>query len=779
MNRLGRALVAPLSALGAVLAMHACGSNNGSPSIDGGQDDGPAGTDGTTSDVLPEGSNGGDGGPPGSAVDEEFVGPLAGWADLKAGYHAVGDGNADDTAAWQSALADVGTAGKPAVLYVPAGTYKITQPLQMTTRIGATVVGDDPTTTTLKWAGASGAVMFTANGVAYSAFGRMTFDGGGAAVTGMSHSWDGSVDYFPTHSELADIVFQNMAVGQSCLHVGAGPGGNAEMTVKRSRFLQCAVGVAVTNYNALDWFFWDSTFDGNGTGLQNTAGNFHVYRSLFRQSKKTDVEIVNKGYFGFRHNWSVGSNQTWIDDGPSGNPDLVAMQGNTIVAPSSPSAGPVVVMNCMGPLQMLDNVIQTPDGQTGPVVKVSDFGPAALLSAGNTFTRAQAIQVAGTQRSFGADMVVANSSLSLTPPPPHPFAPHVVRPIVEVAAGGDGKAVQAAIDTAAQMIGKRPVVHLPAGTISVSATLKVPPGVDMQIIGDGFMATRLAWSGSGTGPVLDIAGPTGATLREFQVVGNSGMADGIVIHGVDAAGARIAGDQLATEGDATGLDVHGLTAARVEVRTMYHSTTTVMGVSVANPPGTALVALLGGSESNNAGGSYAVAQGSRLAVEDIWYEGVSPPAFVTAKDQAVFAYQLGRFAPNHADAGVLAAGGTFGGTVGLFGLNATATLATGPMGPSAWVLFAGSGIGTATEMSNGSGASAAFVENVLYQGPMGVPSAATDVGTASDAQLQKAYALIRNVAPADLTAATPSGATDLRIHRVSATGARTGLVVEP
>src|SRR5262245_2791048 len=355
------------------------------------------------------GSGGGgmpEGGPPGSAVDEEFVGPLAGWADLKKDYGAAGDGVADDTAAWQKALDEVATMGKPSVLYVPAGTYKVTNTLTMTTRLSAVVVGDDPEKSIVTWAGAAGP-MFVANGVAYSKFGRLTFDGAGQAAVLMSHLWDGSVNYFPTGSEIADVIFKGATT--DCLLVGDGPGGNAEMTIKRARFSGCPTGMHVKNYNSLDWFVWDSYFDQNDVGLLNDAGNFHVYRSLFNKSKTADVHIGNKGYFGFRHNWSVGSDRVWIDDGPSGNPDLVAFQGNTIVDPVSPDA---IQINCMGPIHLLDNVIRSVDGQNGPVVTVSDFGPAAAFSFGNTFTREGALSVNGTVYG-GGDKVVDASSLKL------------------------------------------------------------------------------------------------------------------------------------------------------------------------------------------------------------------------------------------------------------------------------------------------------------------------------------------------------------------------------
>ena len=58
-------------------------------------------------------------------ADDEFSGKLNSWGDIKADYGAVGNGTIDDTAKFQTAVNDLGTSGKPSVLYVPAGTYRI------------------------------------------------------------------------------------------------------------------------------------------------------------------------------------------------------------------------------------------------------------------------------------------------------------------------------------------------------------------------------------------------------------------------------------------------------------------------------------------------------------------------------------------------------------------------------------------------------------------------------------------------------------------------------
>ena len=58
--------------------------------------------------------------------DEEFVGPLSGWKNVKTDYGAVGDGVSDDTAAIQKGLDDLRLHEQSCVLYFPAGKYRLT-----------------------------------------------------------------------------------------------------------------------------------------------------------------------------------------------------------------------------------------------------------------------------------------------------------------------------------------------------------------------------------------------------------------------------------------------------------------------------------------------------------------------------------------------------------------------------------------------------------------------------------------------------------------------------
>src|SRR5213080_3577497 len=100
--------------------------------------------------------------------DEEFVGPFPSWANVKTNYGAVGNGVTDDTAAIQKALNALGP-GNP-ILYFPAGTYKITQTLSLGGKSGVGIIGADPATTAIVWAGSSGGTMLYINGINYSRF---------------------------------------------------------------------------------------------------------------------------------------------------------------------------------------------------------------------------------------------------------------------------------------------------------------------------------------------------------------------------------------------------------------------------------------------------------------------------------------------------------------------------------------------------------------------------------------------------------------------------------
>ena len=100
------------------------------------------------------------------------------WINVKTAVTpcAVGDGRADDTAAIQAAL----ERGRDArAVYLPPGTYRITRTLVLRgPAMGCLVVGHGRDTR-LVWDGPEGGRMFWSNGVAYSRYVGLSWDGRG------------------------------------------------------------------------------------------------------------------------------------------------------------------------------------------------------------------------------------------------------------------------------------------------------------------------------------------------------------------------------------------------------------------------------------------------------------------------------------------------------------------------------------------------------------------------------------------------------------------------
>jgi hypothetical protein len=569
-------------------------------------------------------------------TEEEFVGPFPSWANVKTTYGAIGNGTADDTTALQRALNKVGTSGHASVLYLPAGTYRITKTLRLSHRIYVSLIGEDPASTIVKWdnSTSTNGVMMSINGVAYSRFNRLTWDGSGKALVAVDQSWDGGAPYFDTGNEYADDVFTDVGFG---IRGGNKGYGFAETSVTRSKFIRnTRAGIILKNFNALDLYVWYATFQDCRKGITNNpgAGNYRVYNSLFKNSTVTDLEIGNTGGFSIRNNTSIGSNK-FLTAGGTSNPAELNVQGNTIIDPKKTTA---ISVGNQGPLLLLDNVFRSKAHQTqGPVVYHASFVDSDTISIGNTFTVNNPIQVGSNGRLITIDdTTVSYDSLNVGEPsmPSTPLNLH--RKVFEVPPGADAAVIQQAIDSASVATDTRPVVHLPGGTYSISTTLSIPAESDLQLVGDDYGTSVLQWTGGGTGPVLHIKGSSKAIVRDLMVQGNN-LADGIVADAVDQPGARIfLGQTELRSGAQAHLLVDGLDYAKVDVRNFGSaymnsgvSVKVVGGFKAANgAPAGGRTAIFSGASSLNPM-SYEVTNGGQLLVRDMWYETSSnDPGFV-------------------------------------------------------------------------------------------------------------------------------------------------------
>ncbi|HEY7118913.1 MAG TPA: glycosyl hydrolase family 28-related protein [Tepidisphaeraceae bacterium] len=556
-----------------------------------------------------------------SRAQDEFTGPFPSWRDLRRDYGAIGDGKADDTAALQRALDDLTKHEKSCVLYIPAGTYRITKTVKTVRKAhtdcqGVSVIGEDPETTTLVWDGEPGGTLVQWDAW-YSKFSRLTLDGAGRAAIDLLYG-----PAFSTYNQTSDIVFKDAQSG--LVFGGPKTNGQAENEVLRCQFLRCGAGVQTVNWNSMDIWVWYCRFEDCGRGVHNVMGNWHVWESLFLRSRTADLSTQNLMAFSVVNNTSVGS-KCFLDfnTGHSwGSPTSIT--GNRILDPTGDWA---ISLGNAGPYLVVDNTFRL--SEHARAIRMT-WGDQTL--AGNTYSKADAVEERGRFRRVDEKVVDAKqiaSDLPALPATPKRQA----RKIFEVPAGADGRAVQRAIDEAAKLAGQHPVVHLPMGAYKVDQTIVVPPGADVQLIGDGAgeTATRLNWTGPAGGVALQLEGPSRATLRDVYVHAPSAQA--ILITHADQPHGRIFADQLNASGPtAADSQPNGRTAA-VRVSGLDQTDVLFRALQGSGNAG-AWVEVIGGDSAEtaanrvsiftgatgSAAGQYDVRQGGRLVVRGVYHE---------------------------------------------------------------------------------------------------------------------------------------------------------------
>jgi hypothetical protein len=566
-----------------------------------------------------------------AASEEEFVGPFPSWRDLKRDYGARGDGLADDTGALQRALEDLTRHTNHCVLYLPAGAYRLTSTVKTlrkahTDGMGVSVIGEDAARTVLRWDGTNGGQMFRWDAW-YSKISRLQFDGAGRASVALYYG-----PAFSTYNETSDLIFRDCGVG---LQFGdARSAGQAENAVLRCQFLRCTnAGVLTVNWNSMDIWVWHCRFEDCGRGVHNVMGNYHVWESRFLRSRVADISTQNLMVFSVVNNLSRDSHRFLdFDTGHSwGSP--VSITGNRVSGWTGDFA---VKLGNAGPYLVMDNCFTSLPGATNRAVRMT-WGDQTFV--GNRYSQTNAVLERGRFRRLGEGLAPLASAEE--PARAIPGAPaHRVRKIIEVAPGAGARALQLAIDEAVRLTGTRPVVHLPMGVYSITNTLVIPPGADLQVLGDGGAetGTRLNWTGPAGGTVLRIEGPARARLADFYI--HAPRARAMVVENADQRAGRIFADQLNASGPSGKLParvaavrVSGLAQTDVLLRCLQGSGNSGAWVEVLGPapagmePGGNLQAGQAGNQvsifngaTGSAAGQYDVKRGGRLVARGVYHE---------------------------------------------------------------------------------------------------------------------------------------------------------------
>jgi len=722
---------------------------------------------------------------PGDPFQEEVVGPFASWADAKAGYGAKADGASDDTSTLQQALNDLGNSGKSDVLYLPAGTYRISSTLNLKYKTNVSVIGEDPARTTIRWSSPRKEPMMLVNGVTHSRWGRITWDGAGTAAAGVAHQWDHAGGYAPTDLQHSDEVFENL--GKGIIGGRWGGANDGEVTIVRSKFQNCSeAGVSVESFNALDYWIWDSEFLGNARGVTNEfgAGNFMVYRSLFRDSKITDLSIANTQYFSFRGNTSIGSRQFFHARNAGQNAAPTTIQDNRIIDTVNPVA---VEVENVGPLLLIDNQIRSAAGAPGPAVRLSTGSDGGdLISVGNRFTANDpiALQTPSSRRWIQDDQIVAYSKIDGAPPVLPGSLANLHRRVIEVPVGAHSDAIQRAINTAAEPPRDRPIVHFSKGEYWLDQTVFVPASVDVRIVGDG-RGTTLTWTGPFGAAMFELAGPSKVAIQDLYL--NAGnKANGIAIRAVDQPGSRIRAEGMYQEHTlqnnvlALGLQNAAIDLLSHQMVKGNASSVKVVGTGEA---GSSRVAIFGGTSGAEAPGSepaYEVLNGGRIVVQDTWYEGPGS-RLVFLNDSGAFTYSGGHIAPQSSPLDPVVEIADFNGTAAFIGVDfdldqPNKRIQVTSETANTNLLFIGLQANMPDYFSRlSSGGKLNFLENKVYRNGAFPVHDLGDQPTPAFTRMMMSQ--MRSVKPAP-PRSLPRGVTDVRLNRLGITNAIVGVSVQ-
>jgi len=420
---------------------------------------------------------------------------------------AVGDGQVDDTAAIQAALSAVKDGS---VVFLPAGTYRITATLTMTGPLHGTSIIGCGRDTRIVWDGPDGGRMFFSNGVAYGRYVGIVWDGRGKAAIGFHH---GSYNRFETEVRHEYEAFVD------CREYGILCGRDFKLATAEALYLNCLFERCGTGLGLLGFNYYDNTLDrcefvDCGQGVHDEHGNFYARNCHFERSREIDFHVGSEHASTVRRCTSRGSKQFlrqvgsvipvtiqdcqiggWTD--PAG---AIVLNGPTATVfdvgfSDPPSDGPpivnrgdrpLVVSNVSAPgcrdivAKRHDRVTEVPAGQVAPVTASPD----------QSFSRETA-----------------------------PLPARIFDVKADFGAKGDNQtddtdAVQQAID-AAREAGHGALAYFPTGKYVVSRTIQVT-GADYTVGGTGFRCS-LVWRGPADQPIMAVTDPQNVRLEQLAI----------------------------------------------------------------------------------------------------------------------------------------------------------------------------------------------------------------------------------------------------------------------
>lgn len=437
---------------------------------------------------------------------------------------AIGDGDADDTAAIQSALNAAGTPTYPKLktVYLPPGVYKITNSLTWRQCTGVALVGCGRNTV-ITWHGASGGTMFLSDGATYTRYTGITWDGRNLAAHGYYHH---STNFYETRIRHDHEKFLNF-IDAAIRSYGGGANGytaTAETSVWNCLFSRCAIGFSngTDQYNSYAWILDGCEFLDCGTGIRSLYGKTNLYNCRFERSTAQDIHAasgnippaivrrcISKGSRTFFTSGNGSGTcgpvfQNCLIDSYTFNPAIYFCTNETAMVfdckfTNPPNSTPPIQLN-VGP-GCSPNLIQSNNFHPSSSALFSSNGTPQIynIPAGSVSSL-----LVSADRHFLKETIPAEGSILDVKAAPYNAVGNNV--------ADDTLAIQNAINDA-RSTGK--IVYLPVGNYRISATLNVSGG-NYTIQGTGFHSTNLIWAGLSNGVMMEVTNPQNIRLQQLE-----------------------------------------------------------------------------------------------------------------------------------------------------------------------------------------------------------------------------------------------------------------------
>jgi len=589
-----------------------------------------------------------------SPLPQQVNAPFKSWANVKQRFGAIGDGRQDDTKALQRALdgltdyrfgVNTDAANAYTVVYLPKGTYRITGTLNLTNKIGVSIIGEDPENTTIVWDGPSRASALYCNGASYFKIARIQWNARSNGSTGIAIRWtedkNSANSYAPQMIEIAECVFRSFAQGIAggVFQQGEQDATNSEVSIRNCHFYNCTdAGIAIAGYNALDYWIWNCRFLQCNIGVKNRFGNYHIYRSYFKKSAVADVHNHHGYYTSIRKCYSDSSKYFSFDDGFSCNYFIRVIEGNYV---KNSIDFPVEYCD-YGYVTLVDNYFFKNANATWPftinIVQRNDIcpqGPYKIFSFRNYYEINKPLRINrvlyqqhdytindygfGKTRPAIREQAFIDSILI-------PFSKEVQATVFEVPRGASTDAIQQLINAASGPMhrGRRPILHFSTGTYYIDKPLVFPANSDVQVKGDGFMyATRIYQSKNFKGKYLfEIKGPSNVSVADLHL-GTEGLVapNGINVSAIDQPGSSVLIDQMVSGPAAHAIVALNLLETYVQKTNSYYAyNDSIVGSAAA---GRSQVHLFGGQF-----GFASISGNVTYLAKDCWFEWAKDTAAV-------------------------------------------------------------------------------------------------------------------------------------------------------